>query len=51
MGTSYEISIQNFNKNTPPHTISFLLLGNIDNYQYLATIIDQKTKNGPNSSP
>jgi len=44
MGTSYEISINNFNTNTPPHTISFLLLGNIDNYKYLPIIIGQKRK-------
>jgi len=38
MKFQFEISI----KPTLPHPISFLLLGNIGNYQYLPIIIDQK---------
>jgi len=51
MGTSYEISIKHFNKTnpTPPSFIS--LFAHVDNYQYLPTSIDQKTKTCPNSSP
>jgi len=44
MKFQFKISI----KPTLPQPISFLVLGNIDNYQYLPIIIDQKRKMAQN---